>query len=83
MVSNFDFLTKYWPDMAEIGKTAEMYLYSDSNACIYKLGLLEERIVSEICKFENVDLPEESSNADRIRYLKSIGAIPKNIDDIL
>lgn len=83
MVSNFDFLTKYWPDMAEIGKTAEMYLYSDSNACIYKLGLLEERIVSEICKFENVDLPEESSNADRIRYLKSIGVIPKNIDDIL
>ena len=35
MSSNFDFLSKYWPDLSEIGKTAEMYLYSDSNACIY------------------------------------------------
>lgn len=83
MSSNFDFLSKYWPDLSEIGKTAEMYLYSDSNACIYKLGLLSERIVLEICKFEKLDIPEESNNADRIRCLKSIGVIPKNIDDIL
>lgn len=83
MLSNFDFLAKYWPDMAEIGKMAEMYLYSDSNACIYKLGLLEERIVSEICKFEKIDVSEESSNADRIRSLKNMGLIPKNIDNIL
>lgn len=83
MLSNFDFLAKYWPDLAEIGKMAEMHLYSDANACIYKLGLLGERVVLEICKFEKLDMPEESNNADRIRSLKSIGVIPKNIDDIL
>lgn len=83
MVSNFDFLAKYWPDLAEIGRMAEMHIYSDPNACIYKLGLLEERIVLEICNFEKLDIPEESGNADRIRALKSIGVIPKNIDDIL
>lgn len=83
MLSNFAFLAKYWPNLAEIGKMAEMHLYSDANACIYKLGLLGEHVVLEICKFEKIDMPEESNNADRIRSLKSIGVIPKNIDDIL
>ena len=38
MKSNFDFLNRYWPALAQIGATAETYVYSDPNACIYKLG---------------------------------------------
>ena len=44
MASNFEFLAKYWPDMAQIGKMAELYLYADANACIYKIGVLAERV---------------------------------------
>lgn len=83
MNSNFAFLEKYWPDMAEIGHTAELYLYKDANACIFKLGLLSERIVSEIIRIENLSVPEGSSHADRIRILKHAGMLPQTIDDIL
>ena len=40
MKSNFQFLEAYWPELAQLGENAETYLYSDPNACIYKLGLL-------------------------------------------
>ena len=36
MKSNFEFLKEYWPALAQIGETAENYLYSDPNACILK-----------------------------------------------
>lgn len=36
MKSNFDFLNRYWPALAQIGATAETYVYSDPNACIYR-----------------------------------------------
>ena len=48
MKSNFDFLNRYWPALAQIGATAETYVYSDPNACIYKLGMFAERLVQEI-----------------------------------
>ena len=32
MKSNFEFLKEYWPALAQIGETAENYLYSDPNA---------------------------------------------------
>ena len=32
MKSNFEFLNRYWPALAQIGETAENYLYSDPNA---------------------------------------------------
>lgn len=83
MKSNFAFLEKYWPEMAEIGHAAELYLRRDANACIFKLGLLSERIVSEIIRIEQLSDPEGSTHADRIRMLKRAGMLPANIDDIL
>ncbi len=82
MGSNFEFLAKYWPDMAQIGKMAELYLYTDPNACVYKTGLLAERVAQEICGFENMELPAEISHADRIRRLKYADLLPKRIDDM-
>ena len=61
MASNFDFMAKYWPDIAQIGKMAELYLYADANTCIYKLGVLAERVAQEICTFEKIDLPEQTT----------------------
>lgn len=82
MTSNFDFLATYWPDMAQIGKMAEMYLYADANACIYKIGLLAERVAQEICSFEKIELPARTSHADRIRALKKADLLPKRIEDM-
>ncbi len=82
MASNFDFMAKYWPDMAQIGKMAELYLYADANACMYKIGVLAERVAQEICTFENMDLPEQTLHADRIRALKYADLLPKRIADM-
>lgn len=83
MSSNFEFLAKYWPDMARIGTTAEAYLYSDPNACIYKLGMMGERIVSEILSFEKIMVSAEATQAEKIKSLRRADVLPKNIDDIL
>jgi len=80
MVSNFEFLGKYWPDMAQMGKLAELYLYADTNACIYKIGVLAERVAREICAIEKIDLPEQARHNDRLRGLKRAGLLPKRID---
>lgn len=84
MKSNFEFLKRYWPALAQIGATAENYLYSDPNACLYKLGMFGERLILEIFAFEHIPEPKtDNTHANRIRLLKREGLIPKKIDDIL
>ena len=81
-MSNFDFLAKYWPDMAQLGKTAELYLYADPNGCIIKLGILAERIARELCAFEKLQLPEDCALSDRLRALKYADLLPQRIDSM-
>ena len=84
MTSNFEFLNRYWPALYQLGSLAEKYLYSDPNACIFKLGAFGERIVDEIFQFENLVITGyEDSQAIRIKLLKQEGLLPQNIDDIL
>ncbi|MDO5151596.1 MAG: type I restriction-modification system endonuclease, partial [Oscillospiraceae bacterium] len=84
MKSNFAFLGKYWPVLAQIGETAENYLYSDPNACLYKLGMFGERLILEIFAFEEIEQPTfDNTHSNRIYILKKEGLIPKKIDDIL
>lgn len=84
MKSNFEFLNRYWPALAQIGETAENYLYSDPNACIYKLGMFSERLVQEILVFEHIDEPQtDNTHAKRIRLLKHAGLLPHEIDNAL
>ena len=74
MKSNFEFLRRYWPALAEIGATAEGYLFTDPNSCIFKLGMFGERVVSEIFAVEHLRTPEaDDSQAGRIRILKREG----------
>ena len=84
MKSNFEFLNRYWPALAQIGAVAESYVYSDANACLYKLGMFGERLILEIFAFEHIKEPSiDNTHANRIRLLKREGLIPKKIDDIL
>ena len=57
MKSNFEFLNRYWPALAQIGHAAENYVYSDPNASLYKTGLFAERLVQEIMLFEHISEP--------------------------
>ncbi len=84
MKSNFEFLNRYWSALAQIGETAENYLYSDPNACIFKIGLFAERLVQEILVFERMAEPEvDNTHANRIRLLKRAGLLPHEIDNTL
>ena len=83
MKSNFEVLEAYWPELAQLGETAETYLYSDPNACIYKLGLLGERVVQNLLAYEKISVAEETTHAEKIQIAKRSGLIPQNIDDIL
>lgn len=84
MKSNFDFLNRYWPALAQIGANAENYIYSDPNACIYKIGMFSERLVQEIMIFEHISEPEtDNTHANRIRVLKRAGLLPRDIDNTL
>ncbi|MBC5687476.1 type I restriction-modification system endonuclease [Mediterraneibacter sp. NSJ-55] len=84
MKSNFEFLNRYWPVLAQLGANAENYLYSDPNACIYKLGMFAERLVQEILVFEHMDEPQiDNTHANRIRLLKRAGLLPHEIDNTL
>lgn len=80
MKSNFEFLNQYWPALAQVGANAESYLYSDPNACIYKLGMFSERLILEIFAFEQITEPTyDNTHANRIRLLKREGLIPKKL----
>ncbi len=84
MISNFEFLNQYWSVLAQLGANAETYLYSDPNACIYKLGLFAERLVQEILAFEHIDEPQtDNTHANRIRLLKRSGLLPYEINNTL
>lgn len=84
MKSNFDFLNRYWPALAQIGANAESYIYSDPNACIYKTGMFAERLVQEIMLFEHIPEPEQdNTHSNRIRVLKRAGLLPRDIDNTL
>ena len=84
MKSNFTFLERYWPALAQIGANAESYLYSDPNACIYKIGIFAERMVQEIMLFEGISEPkQDNTHANRIRLLKRAGLLPVDVDNTL
>lgn len=61
MESNFRFLEKVFPVLAQFGKTAEKYLYSDSNSCLMKLGMIGETIVNLMFTYDRINLPQENS----------------------
>lgn len=84
MKSNFEFLNRFWPALAQIGETAENYVYSDPNACIYKVGMFAERMVQEIMLFEHIAEPQtDNTHSNRIRILKRAGLLPRDIDNTL
>ena len=65
MSNNFGFLQNDFPVLAQFGQKAESYLYSDSNSCLMKLGMIGETIVNLMFTYDK--LPVLSSYLQRVQ----------------
>lgn len=84
MNSNFEFLQDRFAMLFQLGFLAEKYLYTDANSCLIKLGMMGETIVNLMLKLDGINPPEtDNTHANRIRFLKKEGLLPRDIDDIL
>ena len=83
MQSNFSFLDEKFPDLANLGRKAEAYLYADNNSCLMKLGMVAENVVKRIFAFDRLTPPADNSAATRINALRNLGLIDQSLCDIL
>lgn len=85
MKSNFEFLTKEFPEYAEMGYLAEKNCYNDPNTSLCKLGMMAESMVAFVClasDFTDTNL-EKSTAEQRINLLKQRRLITDNLCQIL
>lgn len=83
-MSNFSFLANNWGELARAGELAETYLYSDTNTCFIKMGMVAEHIVKYMLAYDGIKEPDyNNTHANRIAILKKNGLLPKEIDNIL
>ena len=83
MKSNFEFLNSHFPVLANFGELAEKYLYSDSNSCLMKLGMIGETIVNLCFTYDRIPLPSDNTAANRINGLFREGMITRDLKDVL
>ena len=82
MKSNFDFLKKDFPVLANFGRLAEDYCYSDSNSALMKLGMIGETIINLMFTYDRVPLPAENTAVKRIDTLFREGLLTQDLVDI-
>lgn len=75
METNFDFLSKYWQDLAKIGAFAEKQVFDDPDASISKIGLLVEKITDYIFGYENLPSFINDKQSDKLYVLKKEGIL--------
>lgn len=83
MTSNFEFLEKEFPVLANFGKLAEQYCYTDANSCLMKLGMIGETIVNLMFTYDKIPVPYDNSAVNRINVLSSEGLLTRDLTDIL
>ncbi len=83
MGSNFKFLETEFPVLANFGKLAEQYCYTDPNSCLMKLGMIGETIVNLMFTYDKIPLPYDNSAVNRINVLSSEGLLTRDLVDIL
>ena len=82
MTRNFDFLNKDFPVLANFGRLAEDYCYSDSNSALMKLGMIGETIINLMFTYDRVPLPAENTAVKRIDALFREGLLTQDLVDI-
>lgn len=69
-VSNFSFLAKKWPVLANLGEMAERNLHQDPNTTLIKLRMFAEMVVKYILAYEKLPDSPDNSQVARLRLLK-------------
>ena len=83
MESNFAFLKKEFPVLANFGELAEKYCYSDSNSSLMKLGMIGETIVNLMFTYDRIQLPYDNTAVTRIDTLLNEGLLTSDLASIL
>ena len=83
MKSNFNFLQNDFPVLANFGKLAEEYCYTDSNSCLMKLGMIGETIVNLMFTYDRIALPADNTAVNRIGTLFREGLLTQDLVNIL
>lgn len=79
VISNFSFLQQDYAKLAELGKQAESYLFSDPQTTAFKLRAFSELLVEYICSHLDIELDARSSQLDRLKDWKIKQAVPEDI----
>lgn len=72
-----------FPVLANFGRLAEKYCYSDSNSCLMKLDMIGETIVNLMFTYDGIALPNENTAVNRITALFREGLLTQDLVDIL
>jgi type I restriction enzyme R subunit len=77
--TNFSFLSKDYPILANLGAQAERYIHNDPNATLFKLRLFTEKMVELIYEIHQVDFPYENTPFRRLQSLRDDGILDDRI----
>jgi type I restriction enzyme R subunit len=80
--SNFEFLNRRWPILANLAEAAEKNLHQDSNTTLIKLRLFAEKMTRFINAFENIVEPHDGKQITRLKLLKRQDLITNEIYNI-
>ena len=83
MASNFEFMSPKWRDIAELGAKAEECGETAPKDCAVFLRIIGERIADELLAVNGLTLPDDASQIEKIRFLRSHQLIIVSIEDIL
>ncbi|MCD4763224.1 MAG: type I restriction-modification system endonuclease [Desulfobacterales bacterium] len=78
-MSNFIFLSKNWPVLAELGELAEKNLHTDSNTTLIKLRIFSEVMVKYVLAYENLEDLVDGKQISRLNLLGNKGIIPDRL----
>lgn len=81
--SNFAFLEKEFPILFNIANAAEYHLYADPGISLWKLRVLEEKIVDYLVEEHNLEKPYNDSLHTRIQLLETERILPPNIASLV
>ena len=83
MESNFRFLSKEFPILANLGMLAERYIHDDPNTSLFKMRLFGEKIVETIFEIHQLDFPYENTALRRLNVLQDEAILEENILGLL
>lgn len=69
-MSNFAFLEKRWPVLADNARLAEQYITSDPNAALFKMRIFSEKLIDLVMVALNIKLEDHLSQHDKIQALR-------------